>query len=388
MVPTLSASVVERLQLARFELVDGRAELAASTKAGANKAIKSFHDALETFVIAVAEHVGAPPDFRQFHEYPKILKTETGKAFKHLNTYRNVNALRTPAKHSALYSTVESVEQLSSQLNPVFEDNAQQYLGVSFFAVKLASTIGHEFAREKIAAAEEALDRDAYEEALGQLAVAFTVAVMPAVEKRCAGKLIGDELMQYATALNPRLPSHLRRIDEAFERLEKRMALLESGVDLATYERFVAVTPTVFVPGDPRFSTIYGLSSSELLATRENASFALSFVIDAIRRLEATKRPRSASSLFHIRATRQASCVDWNKDGELEEVKKLAAGEEIPAAYCASGPTGTVWSWECDGRHLMVPFDACEILSETTRDEQAEQYIQSLIRARQVVEGE
>jgi hypothetical protein len=68
----LDPAVVERVQLARFELADGRAELAASTPSGAYKAIKTFHDALETFVVAVAQHVGVPPAFRQFHEYHSI----------------------------------------------------------------------------------------------------------------------------------------------------------------------------------------------------------------------------------------------------------------------------------------------------------------------------
>jgi len=46
----LEPGVVERLRLARFELEDGRSELAALTDVGAYKAIKSFHDALETFL--------------------------------------------------------------------------------------------------------------------------------------------------------------------------------------------------------------------------------------------------------------------------------------------------------------------------------------------------
>lgn len=50
-------SVVDRLLLARFELEGGRAELASNTEPGAFKAIKTFHDALETFFVALADHL-------------------------------------------------------------------------------------------------------------------------------------------------------------------------------------------------------------------------------------------------------------------------------------------------------------------------------------------
>src|SRR5262245_27361339 len=113
--PPLDPGVLERLRVARFELEDGRRELVSLTKAGAYKAIKSFHDALETFLVALTHHLDIPQAFRNFHEYPKVISAHTTLPFKHRTVLDNVNALRTPAKHSALYPEPESVRQLSSQ---------------------------------------------------------------------------------------------------------------------------------------------------------------------------------------------------------------------------------------------------------------------------------
>jgi hypothetical protein len=44
----------------------------------------------------------------------------------------------------------------------------------------------------------------------------------------------------------------------------------------------------------------------------------------------------------------------------------LEAGDEVAEAKYGLGPNGAIWTWERNGQHQWVPFEACGILDETT----------------------
>ncbi len=259
----------------------------------------------------------------------------------------------------------------------MFEDNAQQYLGVSFFAIRLASTIRHQQAREEIAAAEDAIARGAFEEALGLLRAAFEMVVGPTIRARTVDRLVSRALENHANKAG--LSLEVRRINQTVEQFSRRFAVVECGINVATYDRFLAVTPPVYLPSDPRRRQISKLSWGALVSTRENASFALSFVLETIQRIEGTANPRNHHSLYRVRAKTDTPCTIW-RDGTLVEVATIPAGEVVPDVHFASAPFGPVWSWEREGEHVMVPLDSCDIVSETTREEQVQQVKDEAIR--------
>jgi hypothetical protein len=266
--------------MARFELEDGRSELASHTGSGAYKAIKSFHDALETFTLALTDHAGIAPAHRTLAQHLGELEKTTGQKFKHRYLVGLVADLRDPAKHQALAPGAEAVADISARLDPVFEDNAFNYLGVSFFNVRLADTIRHERAKREVTAAEDAHARNDYGRVLWFARAGFEMFMLDQhkwTEHSLSDRLISDRIERLASRLSPDLPHELRGINDQWKKLNKRFELLESGVNLAVYDRFTAITPRVFIPGDRTRRQIAESPDEPLHATFENASFALTF---------------------------------------------------------------------------------------------------------------
>jgi len=379
----LDGSVVSRLQVARFELEDGRSELAAMTDAGAFKAVKSFHDALETFALALADHVGIPRAFRTLRDYPKLLQGVTHQPFKHVTILNQVEALRTPAKHDAIYPHPDAVQQVASRLDPVFEDNAEQYLGVSFFKIRLASTIRHEDAKREIAAAEEAIEKREYAAALGLLRAALEMFMLENTAARPPRPLIGQRLEERILQLQPDLRLELRAINETFDHLADGFGLVELGISVARYRRFMAITPNVFIPGDPRNRTIQKHIAERLVANHENASFALSFVLETIRRIETERAARHHQSYYRIMTKAETPYYGWI-GRELKAVGTLQAGEEVRDAHfsCGADWLYDAWSFDINDQHVLVAFDSCEIVDEETLEMRAGRLEREAMRAR------
>ncbi len=366
--PALELRIIEQLLLARFELEGGRTELAARSDRGAIKAIKSFHDALESFLVAVADHVGIPRTFRNFHEYPKAIEKGTQVPFKHVAVINEVNALRTPAKHSALYPHPSAVQAVAGRLNAVFEDNSFQYLGQSFFGLRLAGSIRHLKAREEVAAAEEAFEKGDFGAALGSLRVGFDVAIGEYIGST-GRALFSRRIMEAAGQVNPWFRHDLNEANSAWDRVTRRLDLVENGINLADHRRFLAVTPNVFIPIDHRHIKIYQRSDQPLVATHENAAFALTFVIQTLNDIESRTKPPSSRSYYQIRAKIQTRSVELADGGSLVEVQTFAPGQEVSDARFGLGPkgfAGHVWIWESGGKRHLAAFDAFDIVKETS----------------------
>jgi hypothetical protein len=275
--------------MARFELEDGRSELASHTGSGAYKAIKSFHDALETFALALTDHAGLPRAHRTLAQHLGELEKKTGQQFKHRYVVGLVGDLRDPAKHQALAPNAEAVADISARLDPVFDDNALNYLEVSFFNVRLADTIRHEHAKRELTAAEDANAHRQYGEVLGFARAGFEMFMLDQrtpTEHALSDHLISDRVERLALKASPELPHELRSINERWQKLNDRFRLLELGINLAVYDRFKAVTPRVFIPGDRTRRQISESHGEPLHATPENSSFALMFALETIRRIE------------------------------------------------------------------------------------------------------
>ena len=68
-----------------------------------------------------------------------------------------LNDLRVPTKHLGRLPRFQDVLDLSKRIKPVFHENANNYLGVPFDAVRLAASISHEDTRRRV---EFGRDRD------------------------------------------------------------------------------------------------------------------------------------------------------------------------------------------------------------------------------------
>ena len=90
----MDASVARRLMFAKYQLNAAKRALAGNSDFAAGEAVLRFHDALETFLLAVADHVGISRSRLDFHKYPTRIAQHTTKDFRHLSVVNEVNDVR------------------------------------------------------------------------------------------------------------------------------------------------------------------------------------------------------------------------------------------------------------------------------------------------------
>ena len=84
-----------------------------------------------------------------------------------------INDLRVPIKHRAIYPNPEAVRDVGTRLGIVFEDNAREFFDISFRDVSLADMIRDTEVRDASQIAEKQIDAEEYFEALAHLPVDF-----------------------------------------------------------------------------------------------------------------------------------------------------------------------------------------------------------------------
>jgi len=320
--------------------------------------------------VALLDHQEIPRKWRTLREYPTVLSKESkGQLpFKHKTIIDQVEALRTPAKHDSLYPDPAAVREISHKLDLVFEDNARQYLGIGFSEISMSTAVAHPQVREDIAAAEKAIEKEEYASALGFLRAAFDFFMEKHVPARSETQLLRPRLEAAATKALWDHAQDIREVNETWAKHMKRFAFVELGVNLADLERFDRMTPNVFNPGNPRYRRFYRHIAEELFSTRENASFALTFVLETVTRLESVGTARHFQNMFTIRARSETPVLTF-RGSELTEVRRVQAGETVEGTRFGSGPNGAAWFWDNDKEHWFASFDAFEIIGEETRED-------------------
>lgn len=369
----LSENVVRLLQATVADLSHGHAQLLDLTEAGPGRAVIAFQDAIETFVMAIAQHLGVPPAHRTLRDYPAAIKKASGRDFMHQQVLLNVNNARDSAKHSGIYPSHASARRISAQLEGLFEDNSQQFFQASLRDVRLASSIRHEETRREVASAEDAISTGDFGEGLARLQAAFQMFMNPRLTEYRRKRVIDRTLESYANKVNPGLGPELRRIHDFFEQFFNRFALVDAGINLQAYDRFMSITPIVHLPGNPDYRTVYESALSPLTATKENAAFALEFVMDVVRRGEAAIPPASPQDTYRLRTLRPVDCdVTTKTDQSKLPSVSIPAGHQIAEAWFGHGSAGDIWVWESADQRFFLPFDSCEVLEVTTRSQRLE----------------
>ena len=374
----MEPSVAKRLMLAKYQLIAGKQELAAASEFAAGEAVLRIHDALETFMLAVADHVGAPRAWFEFHKYPdRISKHANGKPFLHMKVVNEVNDLRSPMKHYGRYPQLRDVLDLTTRIDEVFEDNSMQFLGVSFNAIRMASTIRHARTSELVLLAEDALDAGQFFEAMSQLSAAFQMFMghferfglpeQAAYRFELPPELIRERDVGRWLFQDPNQQRVLTDINREWQAAAEQLKLAMLGINVAEYRTFEYLCPSaslndfgdVIDPG-------YRQDGGRLRYNQANATFCLNFVLETVIQLQAVTEVLDLRSFFDVRLKVAAP---YYRNGGSEPVGELPQGHVIEHTELgiATGPVDECFIWESGADHLHVSADVCDVLRAVKR---------------------
>lgn len=344
--------------------------MAESSDFAAGEAVLRFHDALETFLLAVADHVGVPRAWRSFHELPFVIEKQAKKPFVGTAVVNELGDLRTATKHHGRFPRFVDVFDLATRIDSVFEENAKRYVRQSFAGVSLASSIEHPETSAAAAKSEVALEEGRFFDSMMESQTAFRHFMShfkeAGVPDDAARWLrLPDQLMSAATGEStPRGVAD--GVNRAWKEATERLELAMLGINIADYATFRYLGPTVLLSAYGNRIQVNRSALSSLLYTAEHAAFCLTFLLNTVDRLQQTTTVRDVRSQYTVRARRETALYALLDDSSFHVERQLAMGEQLADASLGLGhaPMQECWIVRQDGKVLMVKAADCEIVSE------------------------
>ena len=285
--------------------------------------VLTFHDTVEQFLILAAEHLHAPPLGRDggFMDYWSALRPSRnfadGVELSGKIAMGRLNEVRRVFKHAGGLPGSEAVHDAVAAVAGFLEDNTPRVFAIEFDSIDMADVVPQEHARAQLkaaAAAELAGDRT---EAMAQLAEAFaelfsagmgrglgsgaygfgrTVTSQPFLGVSAMFNTIASSVHQNrrrrVAALGEKLGRHIDQLTEAVEAMQRGMRVIATGIEYARYNRFEALTPTVYGSGEHRhIQAVGGYAPS-----REEFEYCQQFVITVALRMAELEAHSAAPS--------------------------------------------------------------------------------------------
>lgn len=381
----MDETIVKRLLMSRYQCELGMSELGKNTDVGAWQAVVHFHDALETLLITIADSLSVPRRRIAFLDYPAEINKQSDTNFRHAKMLEEINDLRVPIKHRAIYPNPEAVRDVGTRLGIVFEDNVREFFDISFRDVSLADMIRDTEVRDASKIAVKQIDAEEYFEALAHLRVAFELLVrryrqsLPVHAKSSVelpDKLFDETRVRRAVdGLTNRqeLEDLFRNADETYQEIRHELDTVMLGIHPPDYAKFMFITPSIYFFEGGRWEV--AARTSALTQKREDAEFCLRFVLEAAQRLEGTYKVSDTWSFYRLRLTKDAPYYAY-RNSVWTEKGRLSAGTEIDDAKITlvSGLGREYWAWDRKGNDAKyVALDACKILEECPHEVYFEQ---------------
>ncbi len=369
----MDADVVQRLQMARYTFELGFLELSKGTDLGANQSVLQFHDAVETLLVTIADHVGVAQRRVEYHKYPTEI-TKSGRSLLHAKVLDEINDLRVPAKHRGRYVTQAMVQPIANRIKLFLQDNVRLFFGLPLDEISSADVIQSPRVRDEVKLAERAITSNNYHEALVHLVVSFRWLLEEA--RRAVPRLaqrwveIPEELFDRSDLDRVRrelrsdeLDSLFRRANERYEDLREQMQFVLFGVDAVAHARFRYITPQVNISYSGQREILW-FNDSPLIVHLKNVRFCMHFVLETAVRLESMLRVSDAGNFYRLRL-KKSTPYETYIEGVLKTVGTLPAGKELSGKY-TRGIDGVHDSWMVmiEDQRVFVPLNACDVLAE------------------------
>lgn len=286
--------IMQRLVLAKALLRAGQKACSDTRdKIAFARGIMSLHDAAETALATVADHIHAPaPKNTSFMDYVKLIEgaDASGSRMSFQTQLRHLNTLRVNAKHHGIIPETESSRSFPATIEDFLDELCATYVGIPLAKVSLIATIADDNVRSALEEAELLCDAGRFGKSLEYLAVAmYHICDHQAVNFSRDGSGV------------------FRRDNSPFPDYAGQshtLLLVSRGIDVYLYHRFKNLTPEIsYVDGKQciRHDKLYWHDANW---DEANARFALEFCVDT-----ATKFQRSFNE-----GPRLASYVDLYED--------------------------------------------------------------------------
>ena len=293
----VSSTDVRRLALPKFLLKEALRALQYPY----GLATSLFHDALESFLHAVAVPLGVNIGLKTYLlDLLGEVGAEVPVVLQHKAAMRKLNAARVAFKHQGIAITKEDALVFAATAESFILDVTKDAMNVDFSTVSLADAIGHRRTQNWIDRGERELAGSDEAEALRSTAAALAIYMRHNDTQ--------DEVLRRGWAMGTRRmfvpggirPNHAQDAgdeqldqwrseigefatwaDDRIETMHRRLYLTTRGVDVALFDRFSMLAPKVFF--DSAKFPVFQVPIEQPLVSAEDVRFCIDFAVDATR---------------------------------------------------------------------------------------------------------
>jgi hypothetical protein len=300
----MEIEVVRRVCLARHLYELGAASLRTSNDVHLFSAVNLMQDAVEAFLVAIAEHVGAKLNERtDFDKYfVEINAKITPRELPFKQKLLRLNRLRVESKHYGIQPARDECERFAVTVRDFFDEVTMGMLGASFSTISALDLLDDGEVKSVLIEAREALEKRDFQ----TMAVSCRKVLYLEIEKdyniykfrEGAGTCLGDELLgkvssaPYYTQNPEYIEKHVKSPTDyiALDHSRVDADLLKKGVRPEEFWNIWRLTPGIIRNEDSSwtFREEFDKLGSEHLA--EHAEYIFSTTVDLALSIHTTRR--------------------------------------------------------------------------------------------------
>ena len=250
-----------------------------------------LQDAAETFLRILAAELGV--NVHANESFSKVLGDVGAKIASvthHRASLSLLNSARVMFKHQGLSAVQRNdVIVFFGNVESFLTEVCKAELNVDFATVSLADAIGHRRTQNWIEKAERALSAGGFDDAVKCASCAMAICLADGYNETPRFNRLRPAAGFYSTDGLGSIDDFANWTKAQLAHIDDRLSFMARGVDLASFDKFTAITPRAIIGGDGRFRFVSGFAARS--RTADDARFCIDLVIDVALVLRNNRPP-------------------------------------------------------------------------------------------------
>jgi len=285
----MKRNVISRLSIIKY-LYNIALSQSYKSSSFSSLSILSVHDAVEMFLIIVAEQKGNKTKDARFMKYWELISELT-----HKEEMWRFNELRNSIKHSGRFFDKIEIDTARQNVINFLEENCRNIFRGNFNEISLIKLIEFPETRKYLEEAENLLKQDILNEALNKVAIAFSVLFKEHyTEKRYSlnitSKLMTSPFFYHLDNLSDNnlaraAKNIIKQFIKVLDDFQHQIKLMSLGIDINKFNKFMYLTPSVSISQ----AGVYRTYSKNVEISKDDIQYCIDFVIECAINLQQTE---------------------------------------------------------------------------------------------------
>lgn len=255
----------------------------------AGAGLLTLHDSIELFLQVAAEHLNVTAKLGDFKDYWIHLspKLPAGSALTQQASMQRLNRARVSLKHHGTQPSKLDLDTFKATASAFLNENCPTIFSLAFKEISLSEFVQPDGARQRVDRAIDLSSNDKFDEAAGELVIAFELMLVDYSERNAdrfhrSPFRFGPTLTRFGTRAMSRLDGEVRRaidgVVESITAMQSALRVMAIGIDFRRYARFRSIVPSVVRTLDGNFH-LHEWQESKRDA--EMIQFCIDFIIES-----------------------------------------------------------------------------------------------------------